>query len=140
MVPKMQEGEKIILARTEWVIPTLRAKQMVKVVPALLQMAADISSGELRSFTTKGVGGADILVPAFTERQMTTLLDATFDGLSWNYPDLKREQFDNMTISHIELFNALPVLQRAAGMKPAEDGDNQQLGEAGAQTSQTGSN
>jgi hypothetical protein len=141
MVPQTQEGEKIVLAGTEWVIPPLRAKQMVKVVPVLMSLAADMAGGEMRMIRSKHPKtGAEVLIPAFTEVQMLDILHATYNALSRNYPGLTVDIFDDMAITSVELFNALPALNRASGLKPAAEEEESEtpLGEAGAQPSPTG--
>lgn len=123
MVPRITDGEKVILAGTEWIIPPLRGFQIKKVVPRLQQLMQEFQTAGTMSMDIPDKGNPDgppikVAIPITTERAMELLFDIYFYSLAFNYPDLKRDVFDNMVFGPTELQEGVEAIRIAVGIKP----------------------
>ena len=96
------DGVAVTLAGRSWVLADLAPRQLRKVMPAVLGLAAVRSADEL------------------DEAAIDCLLDAFYYALTRNYPDLTREEFLDLPIKLAELMRALPALAAAAGIERRE--------------------
>jgi hypothetical protein len=99
------DGIAVTLAARSWVLADLAPRQLRKVMPAVLGLAALRNADEL------------------DEAAIDCLLDAFYYALTRNYPDLTREEFLDLPIKLAELVRALPALATASGIERREAPD-----------------
>jgi hypothetical protein len=97
------DGTSVTLAGRNWVMADLAPRQLRKVIPAVIALAAIRAPEDL------------------DEGKIDRLLDALYYALTRNYPELGREEFLDLPIKLVELFAALPALAAAAGVERRED-------------------
>jgi len=97
------EGRDVVLGGRRWIMADLAPRQFRKVIPAVLALGAIRAPEDV------------------DETRMERLLDALYYALTRNYPDLARKEFLDLPIRITELFAALPVLVKAAGIERQED-------------------
>ena len=111
----------IMIAGREWPVPPLSPRQNRIVVPALLEVVPKIVQMRAPADPSGQVGD-----PARPTQQLDTptydrLADIVFHALTRAHPELTRAAFDDMPIDTAELFAAINVIARQAGLlKPAD--------------------
>lgn len=98
------DGAVVRLGGRDWVLADLAPKQYRKVIPALVALEALRSVGDL------------------DEAKIDRLVEAYYLALTRAYPDLTREEWEEVPVSVVEMIDALPILAQKAGLVPRKDG------------------
>jgi hypothetical protein len=107
----------IVIAGKEWHVPLLSPKQNRIIVPALLDVVPRIIQMGAPADPSKQTGEPVRLDTPTYDR----LTDIVFHALTRAHPELTRADFDDMAIDTAELFAAVNVIARQAGLlKPVD--------------------
>ena len=103
----------------DYPIPLLAPRQNRVVMPALLRLRGVMKQMEgLRSLQT--FDGETM-----TEAQFDDLTNVVFMGLKRAHPDIRKDAFDEVPCSMVDMIMAMVVVsQQAMGMKPGQKGDD----------------
>ena len=100
----MAEGDeipKIKLGKREFPIPELPWRVTKKLMPKMSQCAS-INPGNI------------------TDEKMEAIGEAIWLVVSFGTPDLKRDEFENLTMSLQQMIEAIPIIIRQADLKTVE--------------------
>lgn len=100
------ETPKIILAGKEWLIPKMAVKQNRVIVPLIINIIPIFNEW------AKDKQGT---YPKISDRY-SELLDITYYALTRGYPELKREEFENMEITFPEVIGAYITIAEQTGI------------------------
>lgn len=114
----MSEPKTVTLDGRSWNIPELSVRQIIKIVPSI-NIIRRLAGGNI------------------TEAELSALYGVAFIALTKGYPELTREQFDDMHITIQEIAAAMPTIADQAGLEWKKRPEGEASGEAPA-TSQTG--
>lgn len=141
----VKDGEKIILAGVEWIVPKLRARQLPLVLPELMRFTRDCQDPEKVVVQVIPIDGKKVMSVLIVHRPtVEDVLNLVYNALVFNYPQLTRDVFDGLAIELEELIAALDPIRRASGLKvPSERKDGAPAvvavpGEPGAPSETTG--
>jgi hypothetical protein len=89
--------EKVLhLGGMDWPIPSLSLRQSLKM------------HGPVQRLLGRVQGGADSL--SLTEQDLRDLTDTCFEALQRAHPELSRDQFEDMTVTQIEMLDAFGII------------------------------
>lgn len=109
------DAPTVTIAGREWPVPMLAPRQNRIVVPILVELMPRIQ--KVQEEAAKSENSEFAFLKEFVGAAIyDQLLTATYTALTRAAPDLKREDFDDMPVTLSELFAALTVIARQAGI------------------------
>lgn len=97
---ELMDAPAVTLGKREWKVPEFAARQNRRLLPLIMRSLSGLSDAM-----------------NLTQEQTDALFEAGYIALTRGYPNLTREQFDDLPVTASELMRALPIIAKQAGME-----------------------